>query len=84
MKIINDLLEKNFNYTHCVEVSSVSELKMTIESLVYEFFDNYTKSEIYEFFDRLRVYSLCEENDKEIYDLNIKKYASEIIIECEA
>ena len=74
-KVLNYIIEeRKGHYCHCVEVSSVYELECIAESIVNEFEELFTETEILEFLESLTVYSLSDENEDSIYNFSFTDY----------
>lgn len=73
--IIDNIYKERPNYCHAIETNSAVELKETIAVLSSEF-DNegYTPENIIDFFDSISIYSLSDENEDEIYNVNVKDF----------
>ena len=77
--ILNDIIEnKKGHYCHALEVNNIDDLKNCIETLYSEFIEKYTLLDIVEFFESISIYSLNDNNEKEIYDFNIKEYINNL------
>jgi len=85
--ILTDLIEeRKGRYCHCIEASSVEELKETLYSIFDEFEERYSKNEIAEFLCSLELYFLedeslgCDENlrnESLLYEFSIKDFVLE-------
>jgi len=73
--ILNEIIEaRQGHYCNCVEVSEVYELENIAEQIISEFSDKHDEKTIIDFLESLSVYSLDDNNEKEIYDFSFRKH----------
>lgn len=78
--IVNNIIEqRNGHYVHALEVNDIYELESAVESLCEEFSKEYTKDEIIEFFESIQIFCLIEENEEEVWSLDIEGFLNELI-----
>jgi len=74
-KILEKIIEaRNGHYCHCVEVSDVYELENVAESIIEEFSEEHSESEIIEFLESLDVYALDDSKENEIFAFSFSDY----------
>ena len=85
--ILEDIIkERKGMYCHCLEVSSVEELKETLYSIFDEFEERYSQNDITDFLCSLEIYFLEDEsasheenlsNESLLYAFSVKDFVSE-------
>ena len=88
--ILTDLIEeRKGRYCHCIEASSVEELKETLYSIFDEFNERYSQNEITDFLYSLEIYFLedeslsCDENlrnESLLYEFSIREFVLEELV----
>jgi hypothetical protein len=86
--ILNKVTANRSNYCHAIEVSTVYELKIVIETLYGEFENEFTVEEIKEFFSSMSIIAFDSHDDsdqneyefeeEEINDFNTDNFIDEL------
>ena len=73
--IFENIIEaRGGHYCHCVEVSDVYELQCIAESIISEYQDTTSESEIIDFLESLTVYCLEDKNESEVFNFSFTEY----------
>jgi len=88
--ILEDIIkERKGMYCHCLEVSSVEDLKETLYSVFDEFKDRYSKKDITDFLCSFEIYFLEDEslsrednlrNESLLYAFSVKDFVLEELV----
>jgi len=77
--ILSDISNsKNGNYCHCLEVRDLQELESILEALYSEFIETYDFEDIENFFTTINIYCLDDDNENEVFALDVKKFILEL------